>query len=59
MEILSVSEMGKMLGISITTAYKLVGREDFPVLRVGNRKLIPRAALEKWVEANTGAKKAV
>ena len=53
---LSLEEAGKLLGISRQTVYLLSRREDFPVLRVGRRILIPRKQLEAWMDRNvTGA----
>lgn len=51
---LTVPEMGKLLGVSRPTAYDLANRADFPTLKVGRRLLIPRAALQKWIEDHTG-----
>ena len=38
---LSVAEMAETLGISRTTAYELVNREDFPSMRIGQRIIVP------------------
>lgn len=48
----SVTEMARMIGISRPTAYELVQRSDFPVLRIGRRLLIPIKELETWLERN-------
>ncbi|MDL2238269.1 helix-turn-helix domain-containing protein [Christensenellaceae bacterium OttesenSCG-928-K19] len=50
---LSVKEMAEMLNISLPKAYELTKQEDFPVLMVGNRILIPHDAFMRWVEKNT------
>ena len=47
---LNVSETAAALGLSRPTVYKLCKREDFPALRVGNRTLISKAGLVRWVE---------
>lgn len=47
---LNVSEAAALLGISRPTMYQLCRRDDFPALRVGNRTLISKAGLERWVE---------
>lgn len=47
---LNVTEAAALLGISRPTMYQLCRRDDFPALRVGNRTLISRAGLERWVE---------
>lgn len=50
---LTVEEVGKRLGISRATAYKLVERPDFPTLRIGRRIVIPVDGLNEWVRTNT------
>ena len=50
---ISVSEVGVALGISRPKAYELTNRADFPVVRVGSRKVIPIDAFKKWLEAQT------
>jgi len=49
---LNLEEAGKLLGISRQTVYLLSRREDFPVLRIGRRILIPRKQLEAWMDRN-------
>ena len=53
---LSLEEAGKILGVSRQTVYLLSRREDFPVLRIGRRILIPKKQLEAWMDQHvTGA----
>ena len=47
---LSVAEMAETLGISRTTAYELVNREDFPSMRIGQRIIVPVDALDRWLD---------
>lgn len=47
---LTVDELAVWLGISRPKAYELTEQVDFPVLRVGRRKLVPISALERWVD---------
>lgn len=47
---LSVTEMVETLGISRTTAYELVNRENFPSMRIGQRIIVPVDALDRWLE---------
>ena len=47
----NVAEVAAALGIGRNAAYELIHRKDFPSLRVGNRWVIPVAALERWLEA--------
>lgn len=46
---LSVQDMANQLGISRPVAYQIVGRSDFPKVRVGRRIIIPRQGLEDWL----------
>lgn len=46
---LTISEVGEILGIGRNSAYEAAQRGDFPVLRVGKRFLVPKAALEKFL----------
>ena len=45
----SVAEAGALLGISRAFAYELVARGDLPVIRLGRRRLIPKAALSALI----------
>ena len=46
---LSVPEVANLLGISRGLAYELVHTEQLPVIRLGRRILIPKAALEQML----------
>ncbi len=46
----SVTEVAEVLGISRSLAYRLVKERELPVLYLGNRKVIPKLVLEKWIE---------
>ena len=43
----SVEEAGEILGCSRNTAYEAVRRGEIPVIRIGKRLLVPKAALER------------
>jgi len=45
----SVAEAGALLGISRAFAYELVARGEFPVIRLGRRRLAPKAALIAFI----------
>ena len=51
---LSVAEAAQLLGISAATAYELTHRADFPAFRIGNRTLVSRRLLDKWVDREAG-----
>ena len=50
----NVADLCDLLRVSRPTAYSLVHREGFPVVRVGRRFLIPRVGLERWLEEQAG-----
>lgn len=54
---ISVRELAVYLGVSNSVAYRLVHREDFPVLRLGKRILIPVAGLTEWIANQSKASK--
>jgi len=43
----TVEETAKILGIGRNSAYEAVARGEIPVIKVGKRLLVPKAALEK------------
>ncbi len=45
----NVTEAAEALGISRRAMYDLIHREDFPMLKVGSRRLISRDLLAQWV----------
>lgn len=45
----TVKELAVVLGISLANAYNLVKTEGFPRLMIGNKILIPREALDRWI----------
>jgi len=47
---LTIEEAAKMLGIGRNTAYLAAGRGEIPVIRVGRRFLVPRAAFERFLD---------
>ena len=50
---MTVAEVGEHLNISLSKAYALTRREDFPICRFGGSIRIPRAAFMAWVEKMT------
>lgn len=50
---LTVPEAAQMLGISKNLMYQLTRREDFPLLKIGARKLVPTKAFLKWLDKQT------
>lgn len=48
--ILNAEVVKDVLGISISSAYELMHRRDFPSVRIGNRLLVPKDKLREWIE---------
>ena len=46
----SVTEAAEALGVSKSTMYEFIKIQGFPVIAIGNRRLIPIKGLERWVE---------
>jgi excisionase family DNA binding protein len=46
-ETLTVEEAGRVLGIGRASAYDAVKRGELPVIRLGKRIVVPRAALDR------------
>ncbi len=45
----TVEEAGKLLGISRGLAYELVARGELPALRLGRRRVVPRAVIDAMI----------
>lgn len=48
--VLTVEEAGKLLGVSKPHAYKLVREGQIPVIRLGRRVVVPKLALQKFLD---------
>ena len=51
---LNAETVAKALGIAPSSAYELMHEADFPVLKVGNRMVVPKEKFVEWVQRNTG-----
>lgn len=51
----SVPEAAEILGVSPRHLYDLIARGDFPVIRLGARRLIPRIAIDQIINAACGS----
>lgn len=51
---LNSETVAKVLGVSPSSAYELMHEPGFPVLRVGNRMLVPKEQFIQWVLEHTG-----
>ena len=50
---LNAETVAKTLGVAPSSAYKLMHESDFPVLKVGNRMVVPKEKFVGWVEQHT------
>ena len=50
---LNAATVAKVLGIAPSSSYELIHEVDFPVLKVGNRMMVPKEKFIQWVEDHT------
>lgn len=50
---LNAATMAKVLGIAPSSSYELMHEADFPVLKIGNRLVVPKEKFIQWVEQHT------
>ena len=50
---LNAEAVANALGVAPSSAYELMHESDFPVLRVGNRMVIPKEKFIQWAEQHT------
>ena len=50
---LNAAMVAQVLGISTASSYELLHEKDFPVLKIGNRLVVPKEKFVAWVEQNT------
>ena len=51
---LNAAIVAKVLGVAPSSAYELMHESGFPVLKVGNRMVVPKDQFIQWVQQNTG-----
>ena len=54
---LNAATVAKVLGIAPSSSYELLHEPDFPVLRIGNRMVVPKEKFMEWVEQHTGGQR--
>ncbi len=54
---LNAEIVGNVLGVSSTTAYEVMHREDFPSIRIGNRLIVPKEKFREWANSQTERKR--
>ncbi|MEG2013832.1 MAG: helix-turn-helix domain-containing protein [Anaerovoracaceae bacterium] len=47
-------ETAEYLGMSLNRIYDLCKTKDFPVMKIGRRKYIPKEKLDEWINENVG-----
>ena len=50
---LNAKTVAKVLGVSPSSGYELMLEPGFPVLRVGNRMVVPKEQFIQWVTEHT------
>ena len=50
---LNAELVAKVLGVSPSSGYELMHEADFPVLKVGNRMVVPKEKFVEWVRQPT------
>ena len=51
---LNSATVAKVLGVSPSSGYELMHEPGFPVLRIGNRMVVPKEQFIQWVKEHTG-----
>ena len=50
---LNAAIVAKVLGVAPSSAYESMHEADFPVLKIGNRLVVPKEKFVEWVEQHT------
>ena len=50
---LNAEIVAQVLGIAPSSAYELMHEDGFPVLKIGNRMVVPKEKFIAWVEEHT------
>ena len=51
---LNAATVAKVLGVSPSSGYELMHEPGFPVLRIGNRMVVPKEQFIQWVNERVG-----
>lgn len=46
-------EVTQVLGVSLTTVFKLIKQKEIPTIRIGRKVLIPKGKLKDWLDSKT------
>lgn len=50
---LNAELVAQVLGVAPSSAYELMHEDGFPVLKIGNRMVVPKEKFVAWVEEHT------
>ena len=50
---LNADTVAKALGVSPSSSYELMHDPGFPILKIGNRMVVPKEKFIQWVEQRT------
>ena len=50
---LNAETVAKVLGVSPSSGYELMHEQDFPVLKIGSRMVVPKEKFVEWVSRRT------
>ena len=50
---LNAETVARVLGVSPSSGYELMHETDFPVLKIGNRMVVPKEKFVEWVSQHT------
>ena len=50
---LNAATVAKVLGVSPSSGYELIHEPNFPVLKIGNRLVVPKEKFVEWVSQHT------
>lgn len=50
---LNAETVARVLGVSPSSGYELMHETDFPVLKIGNRMVVPKEKFVEWVSRHT------
>ena len=55
-DVMDAKQLAKALQISKAGAYNLLNDPEFPILRIGGRKLVMKNELVEWLKSRTNRK---
>jgi excisionase family DNA binding protein len=52
-EVLTAQNIAKILKVSRATAYEIIERDDFPIIRIGRNKRVMAHEFLNWIQNQT------